>query len=163
MIARTRLAIATAATLACVISASGALQAQIVPAEEARVAALLAASKYPSVRHTEPKQAVWSIARRTDARGEFKVVVTVQNGILIVFVTVAEKANIRRVPELDQKLLKLNHDYDFVKIGIDGDEDLSLRIDAHLRLVDSTEFDYMVAQVVRATDLVFVALKPYLR
>lgn len=163
MIARARLAIAALAALTCIVSAPGRLHAQTPPAEESRVSSLIAASKYSFVRYPNPGQTVWASTRRSDARGEFKVVVTVKSGMLIVFVTVEQKARMRRTPELDQKLLKMNHDYDFVKIGIDDDDDAFVRIDSHLRLVDSAELDEMIAQVSRVTDTVYLALKPFLR
>lgn len=163
VIARARLTIAAAAALACIVSASAWLRAQTPAAEEARLAGLLASSKLTAVRYTSPNQPVWAITRRGDARGEFKVVVTVRSGILIVFVTVEQKARIRRTPELDQKLLKMNHEYDYVKIGFDDDDDAFVRVDARVRLVDVAEFNETVDQVANVTDTVYLTLKPYLR
>ena len=162
MTPRIRLAIATGAAVIGIVAASAWLQAQTSPAEEARVSALLSASKYKFVKHSSAKNAAWTIDRRGAERGEFQVVVTVKGDLLIVFVTVEQKARIQRTPELDQKLLKMSHKFDFVKIGIDDDDDVFVRIDTHLRLLDSAALVEIVEQVSRVTDLVYRELKPYL-
>ena len=153
---------ATGAAVIGIVTASAWLQAQTSPAEEARVSALLSASKIKFVKHSGSKTAAWTIDRRGPERGEFQVVVTVKGDLLIVFVTVEQKARVQRTPELDQKLLKMSHKFDFVKIGIDDDDDVFVRIDTHLRLLDSAALVEMVEQVSRITDSVYLALKPYL-
>lgn len=162
MIRRIRLAIATGAAVIGIVSASAWPQAQTSPAEEARVSALLSASKIKFVKHSGSKTAAWTIDRRGAERGAFQVVVTVKGDLLIVFVTVEQKARIQRTPELDQKLLKMSHKFDFAKIGIDDDDDVFVRIDTHLRLLDSAALVEIVEQVSRVTDLVYLTLKPYL-
>ena len=162
MIPRIRLAIATGAAVIGIVTASAWLQAQTSPAEEARVSALLSASRIKFLKHSSPKNVAWTIDRRGAERGEFQVVVTVKSDLLIVFVTVEQKARVQRTPELDQKLLKMSHKFDFAKIGIDDDDDVFVRIDTHLRLLDSAALVEIVEQVARVTDLVYLALKPYL-
>jgi len=159
---RIRLVIAAGAALIGILTAPARLQAQTSPAEEARVSALLSASKIKFVKHSGSKTAAWTIDRRGAERGEFQVVVTVKSDLLIVFVTVEQKARVQRTPELDQKLLKMSYKYDFVKIGIDDDDDVFVRIDTHLRLLDSAALVEIIEQVSRITDNVYVALKPYL-
>jgi hypothetical protein len=162
VIPRIRLVIARSAAVVGILTASAWVQAQTSPAEEARVSALLSASKIKFVKHSSPKTAAWTIDRRSAERGEFQVVVTVKSDLLIVFVTVEQKARIQRTPELDQKLLKMSYKFDFVKIGIDDDDDVFVRIDTHLRLLDSAALVEIVEQVARITDIVYVALKPHL-
>ena len=162
MIPRIRLAIATGTAVIGIVTASAWLQAQTSPAEEARVSALLSASKIKFAKHSSPKNVAWTIDRRGAERGQFQVVVTVKGDLLIVFVTVEQKARIQRTPELDQKLLKMSHKFDFAKIGIDDDDDVFVRIDTHLRLLDSAALVEIVEQVSRVTDNVYLALKPYL-
>ena len=162
MTPRIRLAIATVAAGIGIVTAAAWLQAQTSPAEEARVSALLSAAKIKFVKHTSSKNAAWTIDRRGADRGEFQVVVTVKSDLLIVFVTVEQKARVQRTPELDQKLLKMSHKFDFAKIGIDADDDVFVRIDTHLRLLDSAALVEIVEQVSRVTDSVYLALKPHL-
>ena len=162
MIPRIRLALAAGVAVIGILTASAWLQAQTSPAEEARVSALLSSAKIKFVKHSGSKTAAWTIDRRSAERGEFQVVVTVKGDLLIVFVTVEQKARIQRTPELDQKLLKMSHKFDFAKIGIDDDDDVFVRIDTHLRLLDSAALVEIVEQVSRVTDSVYLALKPHL-
>ena len=162
MIPRIRTAIATGVALVGIVTGPAGMQAQTSPAEEARVSALLSASKIKFVKHSGSKSSAWTIDRRGADRGEFQVVLTVKSDLLIVFVTVEQKARILRTPELDQKLLKMSYKFDFAKIGIDDDDDVFVRIDTHLRLLDSAALVEIVEQVSRITDIVYRELKPHL-
>lgn len=88
--------------------------------------------------------------------------VTTDKGIVVAFVTVAYKNNIRRTAELVEQLLQINHDLDYVKVGIDEDGDIFVRIDTHLRTMDVQEMNDVIAQVGNTTDTTYVALKPYM-
>ena len=162
MTPRIRLVIATSAAVIGIVTASAWLQAQTSPAAEARVSALLSASKIKFKKLSGPKTAAWTIDRRSAERGEFQVILTVKSDLLIVFVTVEQKARIQRAPELDQKLLNMSHKFDFAKIGIDDDGDVFVRIDTHLRLLDSAALVEIVEQVSRVTGSVYLTLKPHL-
>lgn len=162
MIPRIRLVIAAGATVIGISTAAAVLQAQTPPAAEARVSAMLSAAKIKFVKHSNPKTTAWMIDRRGVERGEFQVVLTVKSDLLIVFVTVEQKARLQRTPELDQKLLKMSHKFDFAKIGIDDDDDVFVRIDTHLRLLDSAALVEIIEQVSRVTEIVYLSLKPYL-
>ena len=159
---RIRLVIATAAAVIATAIASPWLQAQTSPAAEARVSALLSESKIKFDKLKSPKNVAWTINRRSAERGEFQVVLTVKSDLLIVFVTVEQKARIQRTPELDQKLLKMSHNFDFAKIGVDNDDDVFVRIDTHWRLLDAAALVEIVEQVSRVSDNVYLTLKPYL-
>lgn len=162
MIPLIRLAIATGAAVIGIVATSSGLQAQTSPAAEARVSALLTAGNIKFTKLSSPKNVAWTINRRGTERGEFQVVATVKSDLLIVFVTVEQKARIQRTPELDQKLLNMSHKFDLAKIGIDDDGDVFVRIDNHLRLLDSAALVEVVEQVSRVADIVYLALKPYL-
>ena len=162
MIPRIRLVIATSLAVIGIAIVSPWLQAQTSPAAEARVTALLSESKIKFAKLSSPKNVAWTINRRSAERGEFQVVLTVKSDLLIVFVTVEQKARIQRLPELDQKLLKMSHKFDFAKIGIDDDDDVFVRIDTHWRLLDSAALVEIVEQVSRVSDNVYLTLKPYL-
>jgi hypothetical protein len=75
---------------------------------------------------------------------------------------VAYKNNMRMTAELIEKLLQINHDLDYAKVGIDEDGDVFGRIDTHLRIMDVEEMNDVIAQVSNTTDTTYVALKPYL-
>ena len=160
---KARLRIALVLMVTSTTAAAGPhLHAQASLGDELRAQSLLTDSKYTAVHVNNPKQAVWTIARHADPLGDFKVIVTIKDGMLITFVTVAEKAKIRRTPELDQRLLDMNHDYDYVKIGFDDDQDAYVRIDARLRIVDGREMHDIIEQVERTSQTLYRTLQPYL-
>jgi hypothetical protein len=49
-----------------------------------------------------------------------------------------------------------------VKVGLDADDDLSVRIDAPLRLADATEFKDIVTQIKNASDEIYGKIEPQL-
>jgi hypothetical protein len=71
---------------------------------------------------------------------------------LVIFVTVAEKRRMPATTDFRYKLLKANHDYDQVKIGFDGDDDLSARIDGAMRVADAQYLRKLVNQVKNTSD-----------
>lgn len=123
---------------------------------------VLNASKYTVKRLTDAKVAVWAIERQGTHIGNFQIRVTTEKGIVVTFVTVARKNNIRKMPDLFEKMLKLNQDFDYVKVAFDDDGDAFVRIDNNLRILDVDEMNAVIAQVSIITDNFWVALKPYL-
>ena len=81
---------------------------------------------------------------------------------LVIFVTVTPKATMPPTADFRYKLLKTNHDYDQVKVGFDGDDDLSVRIDASMRLADATYLKNEVNQVKNASDEIYGQIQPSL-
>ena len=126
-----------------------------------RITEIASASKFTVTRHDSGKQPIWTITRRADHLKEFDVIVMMKNGVLISFVTVAPKAAIRRTPEVMEKMLKMNYEYDSVKIGFDEDDDAYVRIDQRLRVVDAQEFNSIIEQVSSVADALYDRLKPY--
>ena len=127
-----------------------------------RLDAIVKESKFAAKKIENPKQPVWTIKRKGESLKEFEVIFIVKNGVLVTFVTVAPKANLKRTPELLEKMLKMNYQYDSVKIGFDQDEDAYVRIDQRLRVVDVQEFNQIIDQVSLAADALHLELKPYM-
>jgi hypothetical protein len=123
---------------------------------------LLTATTYTSTRLNHPTVAVWTIARQGEHIGTFEIRVTTVNGIVATFVTVARKNKIRKTAELMENFLKLDQDYDYVKVAFDDDGDAFVRIDANLRILDAQELTAIIRQVDIITDKAYVALKPFL-
>lgn len=126
-----------------------------------RVTEITSSSKFTVTKRDAGKQPIWTITRRAEHLKEFDVILMIKNGVLISFVTVAPKASIRRTPELMEKMLKMNYEYDSVKIGFDEDDDAYVRIDERLRIVDAQEFDAIIEQVSSVADALYGTLKPY--
>jgi len=54
-----------------------------------------------------------------------------------------------------------NQTYDYVKCGLDKDDDLFVRIDFPMRLLDSQEMKAIVDQVADAADALFPSVKQF--
>jgi hypothetical protein len=96
---------------------------------------------------------------------DIKVILAIgsdEDSDLVVFVTVTPKATMPPTTDFRFKLLKDNHDYDQVKVGFDGDDDLSVRIDASMRLADTTYLKNIVNQVKNASDEIYGEIQPSL-
>jgi hypothetical protein len=139
-------------------------QAQQSPSQTdvERLDGIVKESKFTAKKIDNPKQPVWTIKRTGESLKEFEVIFIVKNGVLVTFVTVAPKANLRRTPELLEKILKMNYKYDTVKIGFDDDDDAYVRIDQRLRIVDVQEFNQIIDQVSMAADTLHMELKPFM-
>ncbi|MBS1787152.1 MAG: hypothetical protein JST85_05485 [Acidobacteria bacterium] len=105
----------------------------------------------------------WSVRFRGNTLDDIAVTTIVsREGLLVLSVVVAEKKEFRATPELMSKLLRLNNDYDRLKIGIKDNGNLFVRIDMSLRVTDAEEFKLNVEQVSAAADEIATAIKPYL-
>ena len=109
---------------------------------------------------TKAADNVWVIKFRGKALPELNIIVTTTQALAIIGAVVVEKKNLKPSPELNYNLLKLNHKFDRVKIGIDDDEDLFVRVEVGARVLDLQEFKDNVEQVAAATDEVFAAIRP---
>ena len=81
---------------------------------------------------------------------------------LVVFVTVTEKRRMPVTTDFMHLLLKENHRYDQIKVGFDGDDDLSVRIDGSTRLMDTTYLKSVVDQVRKTADEIYGEIEPSL-
>ena len=141
-----------------------AAQAQHPPSQSdiERLDGIVKESKFTAKKIDNPKQPVWSIKRKGENLKEFEVIFIVKDGVLVTFVTVAPKASLKRTPELLEKMLKMNYQYDTVKIGFDDDDDAYVRIDQRMRIVDVQEFNQIIDQVSMAADTLQAELKPFM-
>lgn len=69
----------------------------------------------------------------------------------------------KRSEDLLFKLHYLDHEFDYVKGGLDKDEDLFVRIDSNPRVLDLQEFKAPVEQVARSADDVYKQIRPFLK
>ena len=129
-------------------------------AAAAKVVQLLEGSGHS---YTKAKDNVWVIKFKGNQREEIPVIIIYAENMLILVSVVAEKAEIKVSPDMMQKLLKLNDHLDRVKVGIDNeDDDVFVRIDLSLRVVDEQEFKANLEQISAAADETYAALKPFL-
>ncbi len=89
---------------------------------------------------------------------DIKVIIALggdEDSDLVVFVTVTPKATMPATADFRYKLLKMNHEFDQVKIGFDADDDLSVRIDGSIRVADATYMKNVINQVKNASDEIY--------
>jgi hypothetical protein len=60
-------------------------------------------------------------------------------------------------------LLLANHEYDYVKIGLDKDGDMFVRIDTLMHSVNSSDLKATINQVANASEEVFVKVASSIR
>lgn len=88
-----------------------------------------------------------------------KLFVASYEGLVLIGTVVARKADIPRVPDLATRLLRCNHDFDRVKVALDNDGDLVVRVDLTLRLLDAADLRANVDQVAASADEILALLQ----
>ena len=105
---------------------------------------------------------VWVVKFKGNNVPDIGVVVIGTETIVVLVSVIAEKQEFKTTPELMMKLLRFNDEYDRVKIAIDNDGSMIVRLDMTLRISDTKEFKENVEQVSAATDEIYAAMKPFL-
>ncbi|HSZ15647.1 MAG TPA: hypothetical protein VK764_01015 [Terracidiphilus sp.] len=126
----------------------------------AKVVSLMQADSYNFQNTKSP--AVWMIRFAGDHLKDIKVVVTVKDSTMVVFVTLVENQRMPVTTDFMRTLLEQNHELDRVKVGYDRDGDLSVRIDGNVRVMDATELRDIVNQVRNASDEIYGMIEPSL-
>lgn len=111
--------------------------------------------------YTKASETVWTVPFEGKALKNITVAASVSDDVLTVFAIVAEKKNVKATPEMMKKLLGLNEQLDRVKIGLDKEGDVFVRIDLSIRILDKQELKENLDQVAAAANDVFAALKPF--
>ena len=137
--------------------------AQALADKTEKLVRLMKEDNFNYVTTTSPT--VFVIHLTGDHLKDIKVILAIgtdEDSDLVVFVTVTPKATMPTTADFRYILLKANHEYDQVKVGFDGDDDLSVRIDATMRLADATYLKNVVNQVKNASDEIYGKIEPYL-
>ena len=95
--------------------------------------------------------------------GDFQILVGGDENYMLMGVVVAKKSQMRMSGELTFKLLRLAHAIDYVKLGLDDDEDLFVRTEVRIRLFDLQSLKDAVEDVSSAADKAYLAVKPFLK
>jgi len=121
---------------------------------------LLTASGQTFITH---KSNVWSIVFDKDSLKNFKVIISTDSkDLVVIFVIVAQKAQMNLSPEFMQALLRANHDFDYVKVGFDNDGDLFVRADSTCRLLDVDELKALTTQVASSANDLHKSVKGWI-
>jgi hypothetical protein len=147
---------------ALLLSLALPMAAQSSTEGSAKIVSLMQANNYNFITTKSPT--VWVIHFTGTHLKDIKVVLAmdVDNYQMVIFVTVVEKRRMPVTTEFMRHLLKQNHAMDRVKIGLDADDDLSVRIDAPLRIADATEMRDIVTQVKNVSDELYGQIEPSL-
>lgn len=124
-----------------------------------KIRQLLGSSGYEFTQKTDT---VWVVPYHGKSLKNFTVILAVQDDLLVTFVNPATKAQMSLTPDFMQKLLSFNHTLDRVKIGLDADGDLFVRVDSTVRILDVEELKAVVEQVAAATDEIYKDISPSL-
>ncbi len=101
-------------------------------------------------------EGIWLV----EAQGKnFPVLVAASGDVVVVGVIVVKKGTIAMSQEFLYKVAKLNHEYDFVKIGLDNEDDLFARSERKVAGLTAADFKETFDQVVNATDKVVEQLR----
>ncbi len=155
--------------LLCLVCLVGVLLVMVLPVagqsseNTAKLVSLLQASQYQYRTTNSPT--VFTIHFTGTHLKDIKVVLALGNDVnseLVIFVTVVPKLRMPATADFRHTLLKFNHEYDQVKVGFDGDDDLSVRIDGSMRLADVTYLKNLVQQVKNASDEIYGKIEPSL-
>lgn len=111
---------------------------------------------------TKVEENLWTIPFEGKTQKKITVMTTVVNDVLLAMSVVAFKKELKLEPDLMRKLLKANSDFDRVKIGIDDEGDVFVRIDMSIRVLDKDELKQNLDQVAATSDEVFALIKPHL-
>ncbi|MBI3651375.1 MAG: YbjN domain-containing protein [Acidobacteria bacterium] len=125
----------------------------------AKVAQFLKQSGY---EYRQAGENVWVLKLSSNALKNYEALVATNEGIVVIAVVMANRKDMKSSEALLFKLLKINHEKDFMKIGFDNDDDLFVRTEQKIRNLDLEEFKALVEQVMVTTDLVFTEIKPVL-
>jgi hypothetical protein len=138
------------------------MSAQTSADESAKMVSLMQANSYNFTTTRSPT--VWVIHFTGTHLKDIKVVLAldVANNSMVIFVTVVEKRRMPVTTDFMHQLLKFNHEFDRVKVGLDADDDLSVRIDAPLRIADAAELHDIVTQIKNASDEIYGKIEPSL-
>jgi hypothetical protein len=124
---------------------------------------LIKASGYTA---TKVNDKLWTIDFTGKQLPRFKLILLTntkdKDGIFVIFANPAEKSRLPATPNFMTVLLKANDEFDYVKVGIDGDGDLIVRADIPDN-ADNSYFKSVLEQVAAATDQLYGRIKPLLR
>jgi len=155
---RIALALMALAGIAGAVPAGGA-EPSATAASAAKITELIKTSGHTLTPKTDT---VWYGEWHGSALKDFKIVLAVENDLLVTFVTVAAKSHFQVTPAFLQALLKFNRSLDFVKVGLDSDGDIFVRCDSSVRTLDAQSFKAMIDQVAASADEVDKGMEPFL-
>jgi hypothetical protein len=155
-----RIALAAIFALSVLPIASAQKPSKQTQASVAKMLDLLPKSGYQFKQYSP---VVWGIDFEGKSIGTVRVVMVAQENIVVIFAIIAKKDEIPLTAAFFETMLKCNHKFDRVKVGLDDDGDAFVRTDASSRVLDGDEFKAIVEQVAAAASEAYDLIKPSLK
>lgn len=118
--------------------------------------------KQSGFNFTKAADSIWLVKSKGNVLQDFNTLIATNEGVVVIGVVMANKKDFKMSQDLLFKILKLNHDNDFVKIGFDNDDDLFVRSERKVRTLDFEEFKACYGEVIAAADSLYTEIKPFL-
>jgi hypothetical protein len=118
--------------------------------------------KQANLNYKRASDNVWIVKTKGNALPEFDMLIAENQGVLVIGVVMLNKKNLKLSTDLLFKLLKFNHLKDYVKVGIDDDDDLFVRSELNLSQIDALDFAFVFKTVVTLADDVYTEIKPFI-
>jgi hypothetical protein len=112
-------------------------------------------------RRINPK--VWVTDFKGKQGPKVAVISSIDDDMSVNFAIIAKKPDLPTSAEFLTKVVRMNDQFDYVKVGIDKDGDLFVRTDLMLRNLDGQELKQQLQQVANAADEAYGQIKPMLR
>ena len=132
------------------------------PANNQNAAKVEQMLKQAGFNYKHVSDSVWVVKTKGKVLPEFDMLIAENQGVLVVGVVMLNKKNLKLSPDLLFKLLKLNHQKDYVKVGVDDDDDLFVRTELNLKRLEFEEFIIVFNTVVTLADTVYTEMKPFI-
>jgi hypothetical protein len=116
--------------------------------------------KQANLNYRRASDNVWIVKTKGKVLPEFEILVAENQNVLVIGVVMLNKKNLKLSQDLLFKLLKFNHQKDYVKVGIDDDDDIFVRSELNLSQIDALDFAFVFRTVVALADDVYTELKP---
>ncbi|MEW6129776.1 MAG: hypothetical protein AB1757_22240 [Acidobacteriota bacterium] len=118
--------------------------------------------KQSGFQYKQAADEVWVVQAKGEAMPNFEMLVATNQGVVVIGVVMANKKNLKLSTDFLYKLLKLNHERDFAKIGFDNDDDLFVRVERKIDTLTAEDFIANLKNIVGAADGLYTEIKPYL-
>jgi hypothetical protein len=105
--------------------------------------------------------AVWVVYLNGTEDREWRVICAANPDFIVISIVVAEKRTMRLTEDALRQLLRLEHGNDFVKIGLDAQDDLFVRSEVKIQDFNLADFKAIVRQNIKTAEAVQAAIKPY--
>jgi uncharacterized protein with FMN-binding domain len=123
-------------------------RSSVSKSSQAKVLGLLEAN---GASYTKVRDGVWSVTYTGTHTQTIEVRVAVAEDLVVFVSCLADRSDFRVSPDLLGRFLEFNSDIDSVKLGFTDDQ-VMIRLDMHVRLLDEKEWQYALEQVAAAMD-----------